>query len=327
MSTTPTAAPAPEAPTTEKVHAALVSGKRPPRPSPLAAALTFGWRGMLKIKHVPEQLIDVTITPVLFLLMFTYLFGGAVAGSTGEYLQFILPGILVQSVLFTSVYSGVALNTDVTKGVVDRFRSLPIWRPAPLVGAVLGDTVRYALAATVVVLLGLVMGFRPDAGPGGVLAAMLLVVVFAFGLSWVFTTLGLVLRSPSAVMNTGFMALFPLIFQQRVRRAQHAPGVAGGVRRRQPDLPPGDRDAGPDGRRRRRSGRRARGRGGRRAHRGVRAADRAPVPREGLSAALQARGVTSNAPRSSTVSRSGRVPTRSATSPQLGQRSTTPAPR
>jgi ABC-2 type transport system permease protein len=161
-------------------------------------------------------LLDVTITPVLFLLMFTYLFGGALAGSTSEYLQYLLPGILVQSVLFTCVYSGVALNTDVTKGVVDRFRSLPIWRPAPLVGAVLGDTVRYALAATVVVLLGLVMGFRPDAGPGGVLAAMLLVVVFAFGLSWVFTTLGLVLRSPSAVMNTGFMALFPLIFLSNV---------------------------------------------------------------------------------------------------------------
>jgi ABC-2 type transport system permease protein len=182
----------------------------------VSAAVTFGWRGMLKIRHVPEQLLDVTITPVLFLLMFTYLFGGALAGSTSEYLQYLVPGILVQSVLFTCVYSGVALNTDVTKGVVDRFRSLPIWRPAPLVGAVLGDTVRYALAATVVVILGLVLGFRPDAGPGGVVAAMLLVVVFAFGLSWVFTTTGLVLRSPSAVMNTGFMALFPLIFLSNV---------------------------------------------------------------------------------------------------------------
>ena len=108
---------------------------RPPRASALSAALTFGWRGMLKVKHVPEQLLDVTITPVMFLLMFTYLFGGAIAGSTGDYLDYILPGILVMSVLFTTVYSGVALNTDLTKGVVDRFRSLPIWRPAPLVGA------------------------------------------------------------------------------------------------------------------------------------------------------------------------------------------------
>ncbi len=198
------------------LHAALSRTPRPSRPSALSAAVTFGWRGMLKIKHVPEQLLDVTITPVLFLLMFTYLFGGAVAGSTSEYLQYLLPGILVQSVLFTCVYSGVALNTDMTKGVVDRFRSLPIWRPAPLVGAVLGDTLRYVLAATVVVVLGLILGFRPDAGIGGVLAAMALVVVFAFGLSWVFTTSGLIMRSQSAVMNSGFMALFPLIFLSNV---------------------------------------------------------------------------------------------------------------
>ena len=167
---------------------------------------------MLKIKHVPEQLIDVTLTPVLFLVMFTYLFGGAVSGSTSEYLQFILPGILVQSVLFTSVYSGVALNTDMTKGVVDRFRSLPIWRPAPLVGAVIGDSVRFAIASTIVVVLGFALGFDAEGGTAGVLSAMLLVIVFSFALSWVFTTIGLLMRSPSAVMNTGFMALFPLVF-------------------------------------------------------------------------------------------------------------------
>jgi ABC-2 type transport system permease protein len=217
MSTTPARPPSPPEPATERaLHAALAAGARPPRPGPLSAAMTFGWRGMLKIKHVPEQLLDVTITPVLFLLMFTYLFGGAVAGSTSEYLQYLLPGVLAQSVLFTCVYSGVALNTDITKGVVDRFRSLPIWRPAPLVGAVLGDSVRYAIAATVVAVLGLVMGYRPGGGAGGMLAAMLLVVCFAFGLSWVFTTVGLVMRSPSAVMNTGFMALFPLIFLSNV---------------------------------------------------------------------------------------------------------------
>ena len=119
----------------------------------MSAALTFGWRGMLKVKHVPEQLLDVTITPVMFVLMFTYLFGGAVAGSTAEYLDYILPGILVMSVLFTTVYSGVALNTDLTKGVVDRFRSLPIWRPAPLVGALLGDSSATS-RRTVIVVLG-----------------------------------------------------------------------------------------------------------------------------------------------------------------------------
>jgi ABC-2 type transport system permease protein len=195
---------------------ALASTPRPPRPSPIAAALTFGWRGMLKVKHVPEQLLDVTITPVMFVLMFTYLFGGAISGSTGAYLEYILPGILVMSVLFTTVYSGVSLNTDLTKGVVDRFRSLPIWRPAPLVGALLGDTARYLVAGTVIVVLGVILGYRPDAGVPGVVAAMALVLVFAFGLSWVFTTLGLLLRSPNAVMNAGFMGIFPLTFLSNV---------------------------------------------------------------------------------------------------------------
>jgi ABC-2 type transport system permease protein len=167
---------------------------------------------MLKVKHVPEQLLDSTMTPVLFTLLFTYMFGGALARSTERYLQFLLPGILVMSVLFTTVYSGVALTTDVTKGVVDRFRSLPIWRPAPLVGAVLGDSVRYLVAAVVTIAVGLVLGFRPQAGLGGVVAAILLVVAFSFGLAWVFTTVGLLMRTPSAVMNGGFMALFPLTF-------------------------------------------------------------------------------------------------------------------
>ena len=219
MSTTATTdRPRPAADPAESLDlgAVLATGERPPRPSAWTAARAFAWRGMLKIKHVPEQLIDVTITPVLFLVMFTYLFGGALTGSTQEYLQFLLPGMLVQSVLFTSVYSGVTLNTDVTKGIVDRFRTLPIWRPAPLVGAVLGDCVRYLLAGTVVVLLGLVLGFEAAGGVPGVLAAMALVVVFSFGLSWVFTTVGLVMRSPSAVLNTGFMALFPLIFLSNI---------------------------------------------------------------------------------------------------------------
>jgi ABC-2 type transport system permease protein len=207
--TTPAGAPAAVDPS---LLAVLASSERPPRPSAVSAALTFGWRGMLKIKHVPEQLLDVTITPVMFVLMFTYLFGGAVAGSTAEYLQYILPGILVMSVLFTTVYSGVTLNTDMTKGVVDRFRSLPIWRPAPLVGALLGDAVRYLVAGTVIVVLGLILGYRPEAGAGGVLAALALVVVFAFGLSWAFTTLGLLMRAPNAVMNAGFMVLFPVTF-------------------------------------------------------------------------------------------------------------------
>ena len=195
-----------------QIGAVLASGTRPQRPGALTASLTFGWRGMLKVKHVPEQLIDVTATPVLFVLMFTYMFGGAIAGSTSEFLQCRLPGIMVMSVLFPTIYSGVALNTDMPKGVVDRFRSLPIPRPAPLVGAVLGDSVRYLAGAVVVLAVGMAVGYRPEAGAGGVVAAVALIVVFAFGLAWVFTTLGALMRTPSAVMNAGFMAIFPLTF-------------------------------------------------------------------------------------------------------------------
>jgi ABC-2 type transport system permease protein len=191
---------------------ATLTTARPEPAGPLRAALAFGWRGMLKIKHVPEQLLDVTVTPVLFTVMFTYMYGGAISGSTGAYLQFLLPGILMMSVLFTTVYSGVALNTDKTKGVVDRFQTLPVWRPAPLLGAVLGDSVRYLAAGSVVMLVGFILGYEAEGGVPGVLGALLLVTLFSCGLAWVFTTVGLLARTPNAVLNGGFMALFPITF-------------------------------------------------------------------------------------------------------------------
>ena len=132
------------APATEPLNAVLGDGPRPPRPSAASAALIFGWRALLKIKHVPEQLADVIGIPVIFTLVFTYLFGGALAGSTHAYLQFLLPGTLVMAAVLLTVYSGVNLNTDAATGAFDRFRSLPIWRPAPIVGGLLGDTGRYS---------------------------------------------------------------------------------------------------------------------------------------------------------------------------------------
>lgn len=195
---------------------ALATRPRPPRPTPLAASLTFAWRALLKIKHVPEQLADAIFIPILFTVMFTYLFGGALAGSTGEYLQTLLPGTLVLSVLLITVYAGVNLNTDIAKGVFDRFRSLPVWRPALIVGGLLSDVVRNLLAALLVLTLGLVMGFRPEGGLGGVLLGIGLVLVFAFGLSWIWATLGLVLRSPNAVTMISFLVQFPLTFASNV---------------------------------------------------------------------------------------------------------------
>ncbi|MGO1317730.1 MAG: ABC transporter permease [Cellulomonadaceae bacterium] len=188
----------------------------PERSSPVSATLTFAHRALLKITHVPEQLFDVTLSPIIFTLMFTYLFGGAIAGDTSSYLQFLLPGIVVQSVLLISVYTGFTINTDITKGVFDRFRSLPIWRPAPIVGALLGDSVRYAIAATVTIGLGLVLGYRPGGGVFGVLGAVALLLVFAFALSWIFIILGLVLRTPNAVMGVSMMVLMPLTFASNI---------------------------------------------------------------------------------------------------------------
>jgi ABC-2 type transport system permease protein len=189
---------------------------RPPRSSAISASLTFGWRAMLKIRHVPEQMFDVTASPIMFLLMFTYLFGGALAGSTGEYLQFVLPGVLVMTVAFITIYTGLGINNDIKKGVFDRFRSLPIWQPSVLVGALLGDTVRYTIASVVVIVLGLILGFRPDGGTVGVLMSVLLLLVFSFSLSWIWIALGLVMRTPESLMAISMIILFPLTFVSNV---------------------------------------------------------------------------------------------------------------
>lgn len=189
---------------------------RPPRASALAASLTFAWRGLLKIKHVPEQLLDVTVFPVMMLLMFTFLFGGAVAGSTQTYLQDLLPGILVMQVTWISMYTGHTLNRDITKGVHDRFRSLPIWRPAILVGPLLADGARYVMASAMILGLGLVLGFRPGGGVAGVVAGVSLMLAFSFSLSWAWTLAGVTMRSPEAVFGLGNMVMFPLTFISNV---------------------------------------------------------------------------------------------------------------
>lgn len=149
-------------------------------------------------------------------MLFTYLFGGALAGSTHAYLQVLLPGTLALAVVFVTVYSGVTLNRDLATGAFDRFRSLPIWRPAPIVGALIGDLGRYLLAAGLVTALGFGMGYHAGGGVLGVLGAVALVLLFASALSWGWITLGLLLRSPTAVMNLGFVILFPVMFLSNI---------------------------------------------------------------------------------------------------------------
>ncbi|MFF5264694.1 ABC transporter permease [Actinomadura viridis] len=225
--TTATTQEAPSAyvPSAEVIGAVLTTAERPPRPGAAAAAMAFGWRAMLKIKHVPEQLFDVTVFPVIMTLMFTYLFGGALAGSVTDYLQFLLPGIMVMSVVMTTMYTGVSVNTDIEKGVFDRFRTLPIWRPAPMVGYLLGDMFRYTAASIVILVLGLILGFRPDGGPAGVVAGIAVLVAFSFAFSWVWTMFGLMLRSEKSVMGASMMVLFPLTFLSNILvRPETMPG-------------------------------------------------------------------------------------------------------
>jgi ABC-2 type transport system permease protein len=204
------------APISDALRAALSAGERPAAPGVVPNALTFGWRALLKIKHMPEQVFDVLITPVMFTVLFTYLFGGALAGSPEEYLQFLLPGILVQTVIFTTIYTGLTLNTDISKGVFDRFRSLPIWKPSPIVGAMVGDAARYTFSSLIVVIIGLIMGFRPETGIAGIVFSILLLVLFGFGMSWIFVTLGLLVRTPSTVMTMSWLVLMPLTFASNI---------------------------------------------------------------------------------------------------------------
>lgn len=206
-----TASEAVRSPTATELGRVLAAPK-PPRPSWWQASMTFGWRALLKIKHVPEQLFDVTLFPIMMTLMFTYLFGGALAGDTTTYLQFFLPGILVVSIVMITMYTGLAVNTDIEKGVFDRFRTLPIWRPAPMVGYLLGDALRYVLASIVIITLGLILGFRPEGGVMGVLSAVAVLIAFCFSLSWIWTMVGLLVRSDKSVMGVSMMVIFPLSF-------------------------------------------------------------------------------------------------------------------
>jgi ABC-2 type transport system permease protein len=165
---------------------------------------------------VPEQLFDLVMTPIMFTLLFTFVFGGALAGSPRDYLQLFLPGILVQTVVFNSVYSGMGLSTDMGKGLFDRFRSLPIWSLAPFAGLMVGDVLRHLIAGGIILTIGLILGYRPEAGILGVLASFAMLLTVGFGMGWIFIVLGLLIRTPMTVMTIGFSFLFPLVFASNI---------------------------------------------------------------------------------------------------------------
>jgi len=175
-------------------------------------SLVMAYRGLLKVRRTPEQLIDVTIQPILFTLMFAYLFGGAIAGNVHSYLPIIIPGILAQTILTGSVAIGVNLRDDMDKGVFDRFRSLPVARIAPLAGALIADAIRYVIVTVLTFTMGYIMGMRPQAGFIGVLEASGLVIFFAWCTSWIFAFFGVIAKTAAGVQGISMMILFPLTF-------------------------------------------------------------------------------------------------------------------
>ena len=178
----------------------------------LKHTLTLAWRTLVSIKHNPFELMDFSIQPIVFTMLFTYVFGGAIAGSTSEYLIYGLPGIIVQNMLFATLNTGVGLNTDISKGVFDRLRSLPISRWSPLAGRIVADVVKQAWAITLLLVVGTILGFRIATGPVEVLTTYGLLLVFAFAASWMSVLVAMLVNEPEKVQIFGFVLLFPLTF-------------------------------------------------------------------------------------------------------------------
>ncbi|MGZ4452392.1 MAG: ABC transporter permease, partial [Nocardioides sp.] len=178
--------------------------------------LAMAWRALKKMRRNPEQFFDVTIQPLLFTAMFAFIFGGGLAGSVEDYLPWLIPGILAQTALTASMATGTQMREDMDKGVFDRFKSLPIARIAPLAGPMLADLIRYGIAATLTLLTGMAIGYRPGGGVLGVLGGWLLTLFAGWSLSWIFAWLGTVARSAQAVQGIGMMIMFPLTFLSNV---------------------------------------------------------------------------------------------------------------
>jgi oleandomycin transport system permease protein len=180
-------------------------------------SMTLAWRTVVQVRHNPWELSDFSIQPIMFVLLFTYVFGGAIAGSIHDYLTFMLPGMIVMNMLFVTLYVGQGLNTDLRKGVFDRLRSLPIARWAPLAGRIAADQVKQAWSILLVLTVGVILGFRfGSPGLAGVLGATVLLLVFALAFSWVAVLVGLLAKDAERVQIFGFTALFPITFVSNV---------------------------------------------------------------------------------------------------------------
>jgi oleandomycin transport system permease protein len=178
----------------------------------LSNTLTIARRNLLHIKANPEQLVEMSVQPFMFLALFVYVFGGAIAGSSRDYLQFALPGILVQSLAFTPFTTALGLNTDFQRGLVDRFRSLPIARSAVIGGRITADGARIVWSILIITGFGVLLGFRFGGGAAEALGAFALLVAFGLTMCWPMAFIGITARSPESVNTWGFMIILPLTF-------------------------------------------------------------------------------------------------------------------
>lgn len=192
--------------------APLAPARRPGLAAGLRHTLTLAWRSLVQIKHNPMELLDLSIQPVMFVLLFTYVFGGAISGTPGDYLKFALPGIIVQNAFFATMTTGFGLNNDLTKGVFDRLRALPIARWSPLAGRILADTVKQAWSVSLLIGVGAILGFRLGNGVAGLLGAFALLLAFSLAASWISVLVGVLVSEPDKVQIFGFMVIFPLTF-------------------------------------------------------------------------------------------------------------------
>jgi oleandomycin transport system permease protein len=206
--------------TTATIPRTRAAGPLPhPRPGPrrvLSHALTVTRRNLIQLTRSPELLIITAVEPIIFLLLFHYVLGGAIATPGATYIDFLIPGIVIQFVAFATVQTGVGLNQDVSKGIIDRFRSLPMARSAVLMGRILADTARFAFNILLLASVGALIGFRIATGPLPALGAFLLAIAFGVALAWVAAWIGLAVRNPEAVQAAGFLWLFPLTFASSV---------------------------------------------------------------------------------------------------------------
>ncbi len=181
-------------------------------PSLLVASGIVVRRNLIHIKRMPELLLDVTIQPVMFVLLFAYVFGGSIAVAGSSYREFLVPGIMVQTIVFSSFIVAIGLTNDLEKGIVDRFRSLPISRAAVLVGRSVSSLIHSSIGITVMALTGLLIGWRIRDGVLDAVAAFGLILLFGFGMIWIGITVGSWLRSVEAVNGFMFTVMFPLTF-------------------------------------------------------------------------------------------------------------------